>query len=68
MYNSLLVFLGAAIVLAVYRSELLLCVYSLLIAGGMLYHIFVLGTVEFGTSIQVAQFIVRFAITFTAFF
>ena len=68
IYPSLLVFVGAAILLSVYGSEKLLLAYSLLTAGGVLFHIFVLNTVEFDTSLHIVQFIVRTAVMFIAQF
>ena len=68
LYPSLLVFLGAAVIIAVYRSERLLLVYAGLNAGGILFHIFVLKTVSFDTSMDITSFIVRVSVLFTAQF
>lgn len=68
IYHSLLVFLGAAILLTVYRSDKLLLAYSLLTVGGILFHIFILQTIPFDTSMQITTFIVRISVLFTAMF
>ena len=68
LYPSMLVFLGAAIVLAVYRDENLLFAYTMLIAGAVFYHLYGQNTVELGTTIQVIEFIVRTSIMFVALF
>ena len=68
IYHTLLVFLGAAILLTVYRSDKLLLAYSLLMVGGILFHIFILQTVPFDTSMQIIAFIVRISVLFTAMF
>ena len=68
IYPSMLVFMGAAILLSVYGSEKLLVTYSLLTAGGILFHIFVLNSVEFDTLLHIVQFIVRIVVMFTAQF
>ena len=66
IYPAMLVFLGAAILLSAYRSEKLLLIYSVLTAVGILFHIIVLNTVEFDTSLHIVQFIVRTVVMFTA--
>ena len=66
IYPTLVVFLGAAIILAAYRSEKLLLAYMLLTAGGIAYHVIVLGTIRFDSSILIAEFIVRVSILFAA--
>lgn len=68
IYTSLLVFLAAAIILAVYRSAQLLFAYSFLILGGILYHIFVLDTIAFDTLRSVMEFVVRVSIMYLALF
>ena len=68
MYPTMLVYLGAGIVLAVYRSEKLLFAYSLLIAAGIAYHIFALHTVDFSSRLRIAEFVVRISIFFVALF
>ena len=68
MYFALYAFLGVAIVLAAYRSQRLILAYSLLVAGAVLLHIFVLRSIKFDTPEQIIDFIVRFAITFVALF
>ena len=66
IYPILVVFLGAAIVLAAYRSEKLLLFYMLLTAGGIVYHAVVLGTIDFDSSVRIAEFLVRISILFVA--
>ncbi|MGN0674553.1 MAG: ATP-binding protein [Oscillospiraceae bacterium] len=68
IYQSIPVFLGAAILIAVYKNERLLFWYNLLIAGGILFHIFILNSIPFGTSLEVTEFIVRISVMFTAQF
>lgn len=68
IYSSIAVFLGAAILISVYKNAKLLLIYTLLIAGGILYHIFVLRSVSFGSSIEIVRFIVRVSVMFTAQF
>lgn len=68
IYHSLLVFLGAAILLTIYRSDKLLLAYSLLTAGGILFHIFILHTVPFDTSMKITAFIVRISVLYMAMF
>ena len=66
IYFSLSAFLAVAVLLSLYRSRKILGVYSILIAGGIVYHIFVLKTIELGTSVQITEFFVRVSILFTA--
>ena len=66
IYQSMPVLLGATIILVVYRNEKLLAGFSLLTLGEILIHIFALRTVEFGTSLDVIEFIVRVSVIFAA--
>ena len=68
IYPAIFVFLGAAMILAVYRDVTLLFTYSGLIALGIIYHAVILDTIQFGTSIQISEFIVRVSILFAALF
>lgn len=68
IYLAMYLFLGAAIILVIYLNEKLLFTYSLLIAAGLLYHVYVLGTVELGASIQITQFVVRVVVLYFALF
>lgn len=68
IYPSIAVFLGAAILIAVYKNARLLLSYILLIACGILYHIFFLKSVPFHTPMQITEFIVRTSVMFTAQF
>ena len=64
IYPSMTIFLAASILLLVYQSERLLLTFSMLTAGGVLCHVFVLKTISFGTSMEAVQFIARIGITF----
>lgn len=64
IYSTMFAFLGAAIILAVYLSGRLLLVYSLLVAGAVLFHVFILGTVNFDNLIHIIEFVVRVAVMF----
>lgn len=66
MYSALYAFLGVAIVLVIYRSERLILVYSLLLVGAVVLHIFVFHNIRFDTSEQAIDFIVRFSLVFIA--
>ena len=66
IYPCMPIFLGAAILLLVYRSEWLLLVYLVLMVVGILLHIAVFNTLRFDTSLEVIQFIVRVSIAITA--
>lgn len=66
IYVAMIIFLGATMILAAYRSEKLLLSYSLLIAGGILFHILVLHTVALDTSLHIAKFIVRIGVMLSA--
>ena len=66
IYPSLAVFLGAAIILAAYRSEKLLAVYLLLTAGGIAYHGVVLKTIPFDSSVRISEFVIRVSVLFIA--
>ena len=66
IYSTLYAFLGVAIILAIYRSELLVLFYSILVAGSILYHIFFFDTIRFDTTVEIIEFIVRVVIIFLA--
>ena len=66
IYPTLVVFLGAAIILVAYQSEKLLIAYMLLTAGGIVYHMAVLGTIRFDSSVLIAEFMVRVSVLFVA--
>ena len=55
-----------AIILTIYQSERLIFTYSLLVAGTVMFHIFVFGSIRFDTPEQVIDFIVKLSITFIA--
>lgn len=61
LYPALLVFVGTTVVLVVYQSERLLFFYGLLIAGGVLYHIFIARTIPMDTPMDIAKFLMRIA-------
>ncbi|MBP0984703.1 MAG: response regulator [Oscillospiraceae bacterium] len=66
IYPSIAVFLGAAILISVYKNAKLLSIYILLIVLGLLYHIFVLKTVSFDSSMEIIEFVVRVTVMMTA--
>ena len=66
IYQSIAVFMGAAILISVYKDVKLLLVYALLIVCGILYHIFVLNSVSFDMMIDITHFIVRISVMLTA--
>ncbi|MGN0608600.1 MAG: sensor histidine kinase, partial [Oscillospiraceae bacterium] len=68
LYNSIPVFLGAAILIAVYKNMRLLLWYIGLIAGGVLVHIFVIQSVPLDTPMHITEFIARTSVMFTAEF
>ena len=68
IYPSIAVFMGAAILISVYKDAKLLFGYVLLILCGILYHIFVLKSVSFDMMIDITQFIVRISVMITALF
>ncbi|MBQ5332268.1 MAG: response regulator [Oscillospiraceae bacterium] len=68
IYPSIAVFMGAAILISVYKDSKLLLGYVLLIAGAILFHIFVLNSVCFDMMIDVTHFIVRISVMITALF
>ena len=68
LYSTMYVFLAAAIILAIYQSERLLLVYSMLVACGILYHILVLGSIDLSTITARFEFFVRISLTFSSMF
>ncbi|MGN0552343.1 MAG: ATP-binding protein [Oscillospiraceae bacterium] len=66
IYQSIAVFMGAAILISVYKDVKLLLVYALLIVCGVIYHIFVLNSVSFDKMINITHFIVRISVMLTA--
>ena len=66
LFNSVPVFLGAAIVIAVYKDIKLQLCYIMLNISAVFVHIFVLDSVPFDTPLQIIQFIVRLSVMFTA--
>ncbi|MBP0964248.1 MAG: response regulator [Oscillospiraceae bacterium] len=66
IYQSIAVFIGAAILISVYKDVKLLLTYALLIVCGAFYHIFVLGSVSFDTMTDITHFIVRISVMLTA--
>lgn len=61
LYPALLVFLGTTIVLVVYRSEKILAFYGVLIAGAVIYHVFIAKTVALETAMDKTQLLMRVA-------
>ena len=68
IYSPMLVFLGASVLLAVYRSEDLVFAYSVLVAEAVLYHLLVLETVPLGTTVDIVMFVVRVTLLFVSMF
>ena len=69
LYPAMLVFIGTAAVLIVYRSGKLLGMYGLLISGAVIYHVVFAKTVPLGTTMDVAKFLMRAAtLGYTVFF
>ena len=66
IYMSISVFIGAAILISVYKDVKLLLSYALLIVGGVFYHIFALGSVSFESMTDIIHFIVRISVMITA--
>ncbi|MGN0585730.1 MAG: ATP-binding protein [Oscillospiraceae bacterium] len=66
LFNSISVFLGAAILIAVYKDIKLLLWYIILNAAAVPIHIFVMDSVPFDTPLQVTEFVVRLSVMFTA--
>ena len=66
IYQSLAVFLGAGILIAVYRSERLLTLYSALIALAIIFHLAIFKSIKLDSSAHITDFIVRVSVTFTA--
>ena len=65
IYQSISVFMGAAILISIYKDVKLLLSYALLIVCGVFYHIFVLGSVSFDMMIDITHFIVRMSVMAT---
>ena len=68
LYPALLIYVGIAIMLTVYRSELLLLTYSGLILLAILYHVFELNTVDFSATVHITEFCIRIATLYMALF
>ncbi|MGN0667304.1 MAG: ATP-binding protein [Huintestinicola sp.] len=66
IYQSIAVFMGAAILISVYKDVKLLLIYALLIMSGVMYHIFVLNSISFDRLIDITHFIVRISVMLTA--
>ncbi|MGN1119419.1 MAG: sensor histidine kinase [Oscillospiraceae bacterium] len=65
-YPSIAVFIGAAILVSLYKDVKLLGVYIGLVIAGLLYHIFLLQSVSFASSVEITEFIVRVSVMITA--
>lgn len=66
IYPSIAVYLGAAILISVYKNVKLLGIYITLILAGLLYHIFALKSVSFGSTMAIIEFVVRITVMMTA--
>lgn len=63
-YACIGVFLGAAIVISVYKNCKLLVLYIVLVAAAVLYHIFALESIGFSGSEEITEFLVRISVMF----
>ena len=68
IYPSIAVFLGAAILISVYKNVKLLVSYIALVVCGILYHLFVLKSIPLDASIHITECIVRISVMLTAQF
>ena len=66
VYPAMTIYLGATMLLLVYQSERLQLSFALLTAASVLCHVLILRTVDFGTPLDIVQFIGRVAITLAA--
>lgn len=66
IYQSISVFIGAAILISVYKDVKLLLSYALLIVCSVFYHIFVLNSVSFSAMTDITHFTVRISVMVTA--
>ena len=64
IYPILSIFMGATILLFVYRSVRLLTAFSLLTAGAVLAHLFILRTISIATPLHVIHFVARVSVLF----
>lgn len=68
VFPAMLAFLAMAIILAVYLNEMLLFIYSLLSIGAVIFHTFILKSVDLSTSANITSFTFRFIFLFIALF
>lgn len=68
IYPSISVFIAVAILISVYKDAKLLLWYDLLVLIGVLYHIFYLNSISFGSDEDIILFVVRISVTVTALF
>ena len=61
LYPAMLVYIGTAAVLIVYRSAKILGLYGVLIAGAVIYHTFFAKTVPLDTAMDIARYLMRVA-------
>lgn len=66
IYQSIAVFMGASILISVYKDVKLLLNYALLVICGVFYHIFILNSVSFDSMTDITHFIVRISVMLTA--
>ena len=62
LYPCIAVFLGAAILISVYKNFRLLVLYIVLVSAAVLYHIFALKSISFSGSEEVTEFMVRISV------
>lgn len=66
IYPSISIFLGAAILISVYKNVKLLILFIILVVCSVLYHILVLDSIDFSNSIKISEFIVRISVMLIA--
>lgn len=68
IYQSLPIFIAAAILISVYMDARLLLVYDTLMVLGLLYHLLILKSISFATAEDISLFIVRVSVTLAGLF
>ncbi len=60
------IFMAAGILIAAYKKAKLVLAYSLLVDAGIIYHIAILKSIPFDSSVHITEFIVRISVMLTA--
>ncbi|MGN1137187.1 MAG: ATP-binding protein [Oscillospiraceae bacterium] len=68
IYQSLPIFIAAAILVSIYMDARLLMVYDTLMVLGVFYHLFYLKNLSFATAEDITLFIVRITVTLAGLF